>query len=114
MNFWKTLLIAFIPAILTGALAFFGNRLDYLKYKSETMAERTAKKYLSHKSHIRRKFKTIQKRLGAYDSNPNLLREVLVRAGAERSYGKDGTEYWMLISRQDEWIKRMKNKRTQK
>ncbi|MRT17567.1 hypothetical protein F3C99_11435 [Vitellibacter sp. q18] len=109
MNFWETLLIAFIPAILTGVLAYVGYRLDYLKYRSESMAERSARKYLKHKGYTDRKFETILKRLGGYDDNPDELRRILVRAGAERLF-KNKEEYWTLISRQKERIEKIRNK----
>ena len=42
MNFWETIAIATIPAILTAGFAYLRNRIDVLKYKADSMAERTA------------------------------------------------------------------------
>ncbi|WP_200974850.1 hypothetical protein [Echinicola sp. 20G] len=111
MSFWQTLFIAAIPAILTGLIAYFGNRLDYLRFRSETMAERTVRYYLSHKGYTDRKFTTIKKSIGRYKDDE--LRRILVRAGAERSYRGEETEeneYWNLLSRKMEKIQKKKSK----
>lgn len=115
MDFWSTLAIATIPAIIASLIAYFGNRVEILKYKQETMAERAAKSYLQHKGYTDRKFDTIKKRLGGYDSDPDELRRILVRAGAERSFRTElgeQIEYWTLISRKKEKILKLKSKKS--
>jgi len=80
-----TLAIATIPAILSGAFAYYRNRIGILKYKADSMAESTAKHFLSHKGYTDRKFETIKKYLGGWDNDEDELRRILVRAGAVRT-----------------------------
>lgn len=113
MNIWETLAIATIPAILTAGFAYIRNRVDILKYKADSMAERTAQHYLKHKGYTDRKFKTIKKYLGGWDNDEDELRKILVRAGAIRTYRSEKNqeiEYWTLLKRVPEKIKRIKAK----
>lgn len=78
------------------------------------MAERTARHYLSHKGYTDRKFTTIKKYLGGWDKDEDGLRKILVRAGAVRSFRKEQNEeveYWMLLERLPEKIKRIKERK---
>lgn len=70
--------------------------------KTEFIAESTAKHFLNHKSYTDRSFETLKKHLGGFDDNE--LRKILVRAGAIRTYRDDGTEWWRLLTRMDEYI----------
>ena len=102
MGFIETLAVAFIPALLTAAVAYYRNRIDILKYKSDSMAESTAKHFLENQSYTDRKFPTIKKHLGGWDKDEDELRRILVRAGAIRTFGKEDqkdVEYWTLLSR---------------
>jgi len=72
------------------------------EYKTEYIAETTAKHFLNHKSYTDRSFEILQKHLGGFEDNE--LRKILVRAGAIRTYREDGTEWWRLLSRMDEFI----------
>ncbi|MBZ0328114.1 MAG: hypothetical protein K8F54_10950 [Altibacter sp.] len=74
------------------------------EHKTEFMAESTAKHFLNHKSYTDRSFETLQKHLGGFDDEE--LRKILVRAGAIRTYRDDGTEWWRLLSRMDEFIEK--------
>lgn len=74
------------------------------EHKTEFMAESTAKHFLNHKSYTDRSFETLQKHLGGFDEEE--LRKILVRAGAIRTYRDDGTEWWRLLSRMDEFIEK--------
>lgn len=89
----------------------FNHNLKILKetHKTEFMAEETAKHFLSHKSHIDRSFDVLQKHLGGFDDDE--LRKILVRAGAIRVYRDDGSEWWRLLSRLDEYIDRKTSKK---
>lgn len=60
------------------------------EYKTEFMAENTAKHFLSHKSYTDRSFDVLQKHLGDFEDDE--LRKILVRAGAVRTYIEDGTK----------------------
>jgi hypothetical protein len=70
--------------------------------KTEFMAENTAKHFLSHKSFTDRSFETLRNHLGGFDDDE--LRKILVRAGAIRVSRDDGSEWWRLLSRMDEYI----------
>lgn len=73
--------------------------------KTEFMAENTVKHFLSHKSYTDRSFETIKKHVGGFDDDD--LRKILVRAGAIRNYRDDGSEWWRLLSRMDEYIEKV-------
>lgn len=73
--------------------------------KTEFMAENTAKHFLSHKSFTDRSFETLRNHLGGFDDDE--LRKILVRAGAIRVFREDGTEWWRLLSRMDEFIEKV-------
>ena len=76
------------------------------EYKTEFMAESTAKHFLNHKSFTDRSFDTLRKHLGGFEDDE--LRKILVRAGAIRTYREDGSEWWRLLSRMDEFIENKK------
>lgn len=113
LNFLQVLLIATIPAIISAIISYLLFHQQLLAYKRETMAERAAKHFLKHKGYTDRKFETLRKSLGGWDSDPDELRRILVRAGAIRSFRKedDGTEseWWTLLSRIPEKIKKYKS-----
>ena len=75
--------------------------------RTEFQAEQTALHFLSHKSYTDRSFSTLKKHLGGFEDDE--LRKILVRAGAVRIYRDDGTEWWRLLSRMEEFIQK-KNK----
>lgn len=72
--------------------------------KTEHMAEKTARFYLNHKGYKDRSFELLSKRLGGFEGDE--LRKILVRAGAVRYVRSDGTEWWRLLSRTTEAVKR--------
>lgn len=76
-------------------------------HKTDFMAEETAKHFLGHQTQIERSFETLKKHLGGFTDDE--LRKILVRAGAIREYRKDGSEWWKLLSRMDEYIERKKS-----
>lgn len=81
-------------------------KLKREEYKTEFMAENTARHFLNHKSYTDRSFETLQKHLGGFDDDE--LRKILVRSGAIRIIREDGSEWWRLLSRMDEFIERKK------
>lgn len=92
-----------LGTIVGGSITYFLNRQSYqLQYKTEFMAEETARHFLSHKSYTDRSFDTLQKHLGGFEDDE--LRKILVRAGAIRVYRSDGSEWWRLLNRMDEFI----------
>ena len=109
LDFWQIFFIALIPAIITGLISYFLNVHDIKKYKADSMAERSVRHFLKHKSYTDRKFETIKKYLGGWDKEPDELRKILVRAGAVRVYRED-EEWWYLLSRGEERIKKKKKK----
>lgn len=68
------------------------------------MAETTARHFLSHRAYTDRSFDTLRNHLGGFEDDE--LRKILVRAGAIRVYREDGSEWWRLLSRMDEYIER--------
>ncbi|MBI1891136.1 MAG: hypothetical protein HYS18_10850 [Burkholderiales bacterium] len=85
----------------------FRHQLEALRqqYKTDFMAEETARHFLSHKGYTDRSFDVLEKHLGGFE--PNDLRKILVRAGAVRIYRDDGSEWWYLLSRIDERIEKL-------
>jgi hypothetical protein len=67
----------------------------------------TARHFLNHKSYTDRSFDTLQKHLGGFSDDE--LRKILVRADAIRIYRDDGSEWWRLLSRMDEYIENKTN-----
>jgi len=65
-------------------------------------SEETARHFLGHKGYTDRSFETLQMHLGGFDEEE--LRRILVRAGAIRIFREDGSEWWRLLSRMDEYI----------
>ncbi|UXP32222.1 hypothetical protein N6H18_17930 [Reichenbachiella agarivorans] len=108
---------ALIGTTIGGLLAFlvqkkqFQHELDKLKLqnKTEFMAEETVKHFLNHKTYTDRSFDVIKKHLGGFDDDE--LRKILVRAGAIRDYRDDGSEWWRLLSRMDEYIEKKTSKK---
>jgi lipopolysaccharide export system protein LptC len=104
-------LIASLSGTLVGGLITyiaqrqrFKQELELLKQQQRTeyMAEETVKHFLSHQGYTDRQFDTIAKHLGGFGDDE--LRKILVRAGAIRTYRADGSEWWRLLSRMDEYI----------
>jgi hypothetical protein len=74
------------------------------QFKTDYMAENTARHFLSHKSYTDRSFETLSRNLGGFSDDE--LRKILVRAGAIRVFRDDGSEWWRLLSRMDEYIEK--------
>jgi hypothetical protein len=84
----------------------FDNQLKLAReqHRTEFMAEETARALLSHKGFTDRSFEALQRHLGGFEEDE--LRKILVRAGAMRFYRDDGSEWWRLVSRMDEFIEK--------
>ena len=103
-------LATLLGAVVGGAISYLLNRqlhrqqlrLTREQHKTEYMAEETARHFLSHKGYTDRSFEVLQKHLGGFSDDE--LRKILVRAGAIRTYREDGSEWWRLLSRMDEYI----------
>ncbi|MBK7566192.1 MAG: hypothetical protein IPI31_00040 [Bacteroidetes bacterium] len=105
LTFLQVLLIALIPAAITGVISYLALRHKLSVYKRDTMAERTAKHFLKHKGYTDRSFDTLKKHLGGWDNDPDELRRILVRAGAIRTFRND-KEWWILLNRMSEKIEK--------
>jgi len=81
-----------------------------LEYKTEFMAETTARYFLSHQGYTDRSFETLRDAIGGFADDE--LRQILVRAGAIRTFRKDGSEWWRLLSRNDEFIEKVRSNET--
>jgi hypothetical protein len=108
---WSSL-SALLGAMVGGGISYLLNRqqlanqlrIQQEQHKVEYMAEETARHFLSHKSFTDRSFDTLRSHLGGFDDDE--LRKILVRAGAIRVYRDDGSEWWRLLSRMEEFIER--------
>ena len=108
---WSSL-SALLGALVGGGISWLLNRQQLAnqlrmlqeQHKVEFMAETTARHFLSHKSFTDRSFETLRNHLGGFADDE--LRKILVRAGAIRVYRDDGSEWWRLLSRMDEYIER--------
>jgi hypothetical protein len=109
--YWSTL-SALLGALVGGGISYLLNRqlmrnqlrVLHEQHKVEFMAEETARHFLGHKAFTDRSFDTLRSHLGGFADDE--LRKILVRAGAIRVYRDDGTEWWRLLSRMDEFIER--------
>ena len=107
-----TSLSALLGALVGGVVSWALNRQQFAnqlriqqeQHKVEFMAEVTARHFLMHKSFTDRSFETLRNHLGGFTDDE--LRRILVRAGAIRVYRQDGSEWWRLLSRMDEYIER--------
>jgi hypothetical protein len=61
---------------------------------------------LNHKSHVRRSFGAMRKKVGGYKDDE--LRRLLHEASAKRANGKDGEEWWYLAEREGEYIAKLR------
>lgn len=101
-------------ALVGGGITYLQNRQQQAHalalaregFKTDFMAEQTARHFLSHESYTDRSFEALQKHLGGFSDDE--LRKILVRAGAIRNYREDGTEWWRLLSRMDEYIENVR------
>jgi len=109
-----TPIFTLLGTLIGGLVTFAINRQQFKhqikalneEHKTEFMAETTARHFLSHKSYTDRSFDVLVKHLGGFEEDE--LRKILVRAGAVREYHSDGTEWWYLLSREDERIENFK------
>ena len=103
---------ALLGAVVGGGVSWllnrqlFENQLQLARemHRTEFMAEETARALLSHKAFTDRSFDTLRSHLGGFGDDE--LRKILVRAGAIRVYRDDGSEWWRLASRMDEFIEK--------
>jgi lipopolysaccharide export system protein LptC len=106
---WHTF-SALLGAVVGGGITFLLNRQQMknqiqvirAQHRTEYVAEDTARHFLSHKGFTDRSFEALRTHLGGFEDDE--LRKILVRAGAMRVYRDDGSEWWRLVSRMDEYI----------
>lgn len=105
-------LASLLGTLVGGGITYFLNRQAHAhqlaalreEFRTEYMAETTARHFLSHKSYTDRSFETLSRNLGGFSDDE--LRKILVRAGAIRVFRDDGSEWWRLLSRMDEYIEK--------
>ena len=109
--------LAGIMGTFVGGLVTYFTQSAQFKYelkkireenRTEFQAEQTAMHYLNHKSYTDRSFVTLKKHLGGFEDDE--LRKILVRAGAIRTFREDGSEWWRLLSRMDEYIDKKRSR----
>jgi len=106
----ETIVIAMFSSIAGGLVSYVLQRRNFYyqiklkqeEVKTEFMAETTVRHFLNHKSYTDRSFTTLKNYLGGFEDDE--LRKILVRAGAIRTFRDDGSEWWRLLSRMDEYI----------
>ena len=112
----ETALFTLAGTLIGGLISYFLQRQQFnqqLKLsqeanKTEFMAENTAKHFLSHSAYTDRSFDTLKMHMGGFEDDE--LRKILVRAGAIRTIRKDGSEWWRLLDRMDEYIEAKQQK----
>ncbi len=112
---WITPIFTLLGTLFGGLVTFAVNRQQFKhqitalreQHKTEFMAETTARHFLSHKSYTDRSFDVLVKHLGGFEEDE--LRKILVRAGAVRDYHADGSEWWYLLSREQERLDKFRN-----
>ena len=110
-HLWS-MLSALLGAMVGGGISYALNRQQFAnqlhlareQHRTEFMAEQTARVFLSHRGFTDRSFETLRRHLGGFEDDE--LRKILVRAGAMRVYRDDGSEWWRLLSRMEEFIER--------
>ena len=110
----ETVLIAACSSIIGGLISYLLQRRNFTyqlrlkqeELKTEFMAESTVRHFLNHKSYTDRSFTTLKNYLGGFEDDE--LRKILVRAGAIRTFRDDGSEWWRLLSRMEEYIEKKK------
>ncbi len=111
-----TPLFTLLGTLVGGLVTFAVNRQQFKhqiqalqqQYKTEFMAEETARHFLSHKGFTDRSFEVLKKHLGGFEDDE--LRKILVRAGAVRTYRDDEGEWWYLLSRTGERIEKLQQR----
>lgn len=86
-----------VAAITSGATFYVQREKLRQELRTEFMAEQAIVQLLSHPSWNLRKFETIRRHVGGFEADE--LRRLLVRAGALRFEGDDGSEIWGLRAR---------------
>ena len=61
---------------------------------------------LSHRSYTDRSFAALKSPIGGYSDDE--IRQLLHEVGAKKTAREDGTEWWYLLSRQDERIAKLR------
>jgi hypothetical protein len=111
-----TLAGVFVGGLVSFGLQFQRNRhevaIERERNKADFMAETTARHYLMNPRYTDRSFEMLQERLGGFDEDD--LRRILVRAGAVRFMRQNGTEWWRLLERDDEAIRRQRARRAKR
>lgn len=105
-------LASLLGTLVGGGITYFLNRQAHAhqlaalreQFRTEYMAETTARHFLSHRSYTDRSFETLSMHLGGFSEEE--LRKILVRAGAIRVFRDDGSEWWRLLSRMDGYIEK--------
>lgn len=110
----ETIIIAGVSAFIGGLISFLLQFLKFrheiaainLEQKTDFMAETTVIHFLSHKSFTDRSFETLKNHMGGFEDDE--LRKILVRAGAIRVFreGEENEEWWRLLSRNKEYIRK--------
>lgn len=102
-----------IGSVLTGAINYFlqkgqfkhNKEMFFLQNQSKEVVKSLLNEMLSHKSFTDRSFDALRSPIGGYsdDEVRQLLHEIKAKKTMRK---KDGSEWWYLLSREDERIKK--------
>ncbi len=80
-----------------------------LQNQSSEVVKSLLTEMLSHKSYTDRSFEALKRPIGGYTDNE--VRQLLHEIKAKKVSRKDGSEWWYLLSREDERIQNRNNKK---
>jgi hypothetical protein len=105
----------FVGALSSGVVAVLLQKRQFahekemhaLENQGDENVKALLKEMLNHKSHVRRSFGAMRKKIGGYTDDE--LQRLLHEAGAKRAASKDGIkEWWYLATREAEYIEKLR------
>lgn len=104
-----------VGSMLTGLLnlvqqrrAFEHEKSMYLLRNSGTeMVKQLLTAMLEHRRFVERSFAALRQPIGGYSDDQ--VRQLLHEVGARRRTREDGSEWWYLVSREDERLERLRS-----
>ena len=74
----------------------------FLQNKATEIIKNFLTEMLSHRSYTDRSFSALKAQIGGYSDDE--IRQLLHEVGAKKASHEDGTEWWYLLSRQEERV----------
>ncbi len=106
-----------IGGAISGVINYFLQKSQFkhnkdmylLQNQSSEVVKSLLTEMLSHKSYTDRSFEALKRPIGGYTDNE--VRQLLHEIKAKKVSRKDGSEWWYLLSREDERIQNRNNKK---